>query len=323
MTRGTRLRRSELSTPGTSEKMIAKAAQSNADLVFLDLEDAVAPSAKESARATIANGLATQDWGHKTRAVRINGVHTPWCHGDIVDIVTDAGSHLDLLIIPKVKAPRDVWFVDDLLTQLEQKLRLPLGQIKLEVLIEETEALSRVEQIAACSPRLEALILGVGDLSASQGVRAGHVGGSPSGGAHPYPGDIWHYARNRMIVAARANGLDAVDGPYGDFFDPDGYAREASWGATLGCVGKWCIHPSQIDIANDVFAPTGDEIENARSALAAVDEAEAQGQGAANHGGLMIDAATRRIFEGVLERAALCELGAASLNGEVAPGLSG
>ncbi len=210
-----------------------------------------------------------------------------------------AGDALDIVIVPKVKAPRDVWFVDTLLEQMEAKLGLPIGGIGLEVLIEETEALARVEEIAACCPRLEALILGVGDLSASQGIRAGHIGG----GGDRYPGDLWHYARNRMIVAARAAGIDAVDGPYANFRDDDGYRREAGWSATLGAVGKWAIHPSQIALANEVYSPTPQEIDRARAVVAAVREAETAGAGAANLGGTMIDAATARIFETVLVRA--------------------
>ena len=294
-----RLRRSELSTPGTSDKMMAKAAASEADLVFLDLEDAVAPTAKEGARAPVVAALTGLDWGTKTRAVRINGTHTPWCHDDLVEVVTGAGAVLDVVIVPKVKAPRDVWFVDTLLGQLEAKLGLEPGRIGIEVLIEETEALARVEEIAGCCPRLEALILGVGDLSASQGIRTGHIGEA----ADRYPGDMWHYARNRMIVAARASGLDAIDGPFANFRDPDGYRKEAGWAATLGAVGKWAIHPSQVELANEVFAPTEKEIERARSVVDAVRAAEAAGEGAANLNGMMIDAATARIFETVLDRA--------------------
>jgi citrate lyase subunit beta/citryl-CoA lyase len=299
MTRPFRLRRSELSTPGTSEKMMAKAATSDADLVFLDLEDAVAPTEKEGARAPIVHALTNLDWGSKTRAVRVNGTHTQWCHDDVATVVTGAGTALDVVIIPKVKAPRDVWFVDTMLTQLEEKLGLEPGRIGIEILIEETEALARVEEIAGCCARLEALILGVGDLSASQGIRVGHIGES----ADRYPGDMWHYARNRMIVAARANGLDAVDGPFANFRDPDGYRRDAGWAATLGAVGKWAIHPSQVPIANEVFAPTANEIERAKAVIDAVRSAEAAGEGAANLGGMMIDAATARIFETVLDRA--------------------
>ena len=298
----TRLRRSELSTPGTSPKMMAKAAASAADLVFLDLEDSVAPAEKKAARAQVAEALLAHDWGTKTRAVRINGVHTRWAYGDLAEVVTRAGSVLDVVIVPKVKAPRDVWFVETLLDELEADLGLD-QRIGIEVLIEETEALARVEDIAAASPRLEALILGVGDLSASQGIRTGHIG-EP---ADRYPGDMWHYARNRMIVAARANGLDAIDGPYANYRNPDGYRREAGWAATLGCVGKWAIHPSQIDIANEVFAPTAEEVERARQAVEAVRAAEEGGAGAATLGGTMIDAATARIFQVTLDRAALIE----------------
>jgi len=304
-----RLRRSELSTPGTHPKMIAKAAASNADLAFLDLEDAVAPEAKEGARDNIITGLTDLEWGSTTRAYRINGVHTKWCHDDLIDVVTGAGAHIDVIIVPKVKSVRDVWFVDDLLTQLEHKLNLEHGRIGLELLIEETEALACVEQIAACSPRLEALILGVGDLAASQGIRTGHIGTTEqNGNPLAYPGDMWHYARNRMIVSARANGIDAVDGPYANFANPDGYRREAAWSATLGAVGKWCIHPSQIAIANEVFAPTEQEIKQATDIVEAIREAEAQGLGAANHNGIMVDAATTRVFETVLERARHCGL---------------
>lgn len=302
MTRASRLRRSELSTPGTSEKMMAKAAASDADLVFLDLEDSVAPADKPGARSLVVEALKGLDWGAKTRAVRINGVHTEWAHDDLIEVVTGAGAELDVIIVPKVLAPRDVWFAETLLTQLEAKLGLdrPIG---IEVLIEETEALACVEDIARCSPRLEALILGVGDLSASQGIRTGHIGDA----AERYPGDMWHYARNRMIVAARAARLDPIDGPYANFRNPDGYRREAGWAATLGCTGKWAIHPSQIEIANEVFAPTADEVERARQVVDAVRKAEEGGAGAASLGGTMIDAATARIFQVTLDRAELIE----------------
>jgi citrate lyase subunit beta/citryl-CoA lyase len=295
-----RLRRSELATPGSQEKMITKAAAGDADLVFLDLEDAVAPAEKERARKQVIDALNGIDWGVKTRAVRINAVDTVWCLDDVVEVMTGAGANLDVIIVPKVKAPRDVWFIDTLLTQLESKLRLG-PRIGLEALIEETEALARVEEIAGCSPRLEALILGVGDLSASQGIRMGHV----SDPNLRYPGDMWHYARNRMIVAARANGLDAIDGPYPNYRDADGYRREATWGSTLGCAGKWCIHPDQIGIANEVFSPTDKEIETAKRMCDAYEAAQRGGEGAAGESGMLVDAASLRIFQGVLERARL------------------
>ncbi len=200
----------------------------------------------------IVAALTRLDWGSKTRAVRINGPDTPWCHDDLIEVVTGAGAAIDIVIVPKVKAPRDVWFIDTLLNQLEDKLGLENGRIGLEVLIEEAQALARVEEIAGCCARLEALTLGFGDLSASQGIRTGHVG---EAAAH-YPGDMWHYARNRLIVAARANGLDAIDGPNANYRDLEGYRTDATWASTLGAVGKWAIHPSQIAIANEVFSPT-------------------------------------------------------------------
>ena len=294
-----RLRRSELSTPASSSKMIEKAAKSAADLVFLDLEDAVAPAQKVAARDNVVRALRELDWGNKIRAVRVNGAHTEWAHGDVVDIVECAGAQLDVIILPKVRAPRDVWFFETLLDQLETKLHLK-SRIALEALIEETEALARVEEIAGSSPRLEALILGFGDLSASQGMRLGLATGD-----QPYPGDIWHYARARMIVAARARGLDAIDGPFANFGDPEGYRREATWAAMLGAVGKWAIHPSQIEIANDAFSPSAPEIDQARRMSEAYWAAEKQGAGAAAAGGMLVDAASVRIFEGILERARL------------------
>jgi citrate lyase subunit beta / citryl-CoA lyase len=295
-----RLRRSELSTPASNPGMIEKAMKTAADLVFLDLEDAVAPSQKEAARKNAVAALRDLDWGKKVRAVRVNGADTHWAHDDAIEVVEGAGSNLDVIIIPKVHAPRDVWFFDTLLSQLEVKLKLK-NKIGLEALIEESAGLARVEEIAGCCPRLEALILGFGDLSASQGMRLG------LGSEHDnrYPGDIWHFARVRMITACRASGLDAIDGPFGNFRDSDGYRREATWAATLGAVGKWAIHPSQIELANDVFAPSPREIENARKMSEAYEAATKGGAGAAGAGGMLVDAVAVRIFQNVLERARL------------------
>ena len=308
MTSRNRLRRSELSTPGTSLKMIAKAAASDADLAFLDLEDAVAPSEKESARKNIVAGLNDLDWGRTVRSYRINGVHTHWCHDDIIEVVTGAGANIDVIIVPKIKGPRDVWFVDDMLTQLERKLGLEVGRIGIEVLIEEVEALASVNEIAKSSPRLEAMILGVGDLSASQGMRLGHIGVTDGAEAIKYPGDVWHYARMQMIIAARIAGIDAIDGPYANFANPRGYEVSATQFSIIGGVGKWCIHPSQVEVANRVFAPTTEEITHAQAVVNAVKESEARGEGAANLNGVMIDAATTRLFEVTLDRARQCGL---------------
>jgi citrate lyase subunit beta/citryl-CoA lyase len=254
--------------------MIEKAAASEADLVFLDLEDAVVPALKVPSRENVVEGLKGMNWGRTLRAVRVNSADTEWATDDVVTIVEKAGEHFDILIVPKVKGPRDVWFFETLLDQLEKKLHLS-KMIGIEILIEEAEALSRVEEIAGCSPRLEALILGFGDLAASLGIRIGHEQ-DPS---HRYPGDLWHGARSRMIAAARANGLDAIDGPFPNFGDPDGYRREATWASTLGAVGKWCIHPGQIKIANDTFAPTQQEIDLARRMCEAYEASERPGRG--------------------------------------------
>lgn len=305
--RPNRIRRSELSTPGSNLKMIGKAAASAADVVFFDLEDAVAPSAKAGARANIVAGLNELDFGNSTRAYRINSVDTSWCHDDVIEVVTGAGANIDLIIVPKVRTPRDVWFVDDLLTQLEKKLGLEPGRIGLEVLIEEVEALACVNDIARSSARLEAMTLGLGDLAASQGMRLGHIGVTDDA-ASPYPGDVWHYARNQIIIAARIAGIDALDGPYANFANPSGFDQSANTFAVLGGSGKWCIHPSQIEAANRIFAPTEPEIAKAQAAVDAVAKAEANGEGAASLSGVMIDAATARAFEVTLTKARLCGL---------------
>ena len=294
-----RLRRSELAVPASNERMIQKAASSDADLVFLDLEDAVAPSGKEDARELAIRSLNELDWGHRVRAVRVNDAQTRWAHDDVIEVVTRAGRNLDVLILPKIRAPRDVWFFETLVTQLEDKLGLerPIG---FEILIEEAEALSRVEELAACSPRLEALILGFGDLAASLGFRHGHV--DP---ADAYPGDPWHHARARIIAAARTNGLDSIDGPYAFIDDPEGYRREATWASTLGSVGKWAIHPSQIAHANEVYGPTEQEIATAHKLCDAYEASVAGGDGAGASDGVLVDAASLRLFSAVLQRAEL------------------
>lgn len=297
------LRRSELATPASSEKMFAKAAASNADLVFLDLEDAVAVSQKEPSRAKAIRGLTEFDWGHTTRAVRINGLDTHWCHDDIIEVVTGARECLDTIIVPKVRTARDVWWVGTLLDQLETKLGLPENGIRLEVLIEDAAALANAEAIAVSSPRLDALIFGAGDYSISTGARV-NPNFEPYG---DYPGDFWHYARVKIQVAARIGGLIAIDAPYPNYRDPDGYAKESRWASAIGFSGKWAIHPSQIDIANEVFAPTEEEVTHARRALEAFRAAEAQGMGAVGLDGALVDSAHVKMSEATLSRAAQIE----------------
>lgn len=295
-----RLRRSELSTPASNPGMIEKAAGSVADLVFLDLEDSVAPMEKVAARDNVVRGLTTLDWGTKTRAVRINSLDTQWAYEDIIHIAEEAGEHLDIMIVPKVMSAEDVRWVDVLLSQIEMKLGRE-HKIGLEVLIEEVQAMTNVVEIAAATPRLEALIFGPGDYSASQGVSSSAVGGV----SDDYPGDIWHYARNQVVVAARAAGIDAVDGPFADFRDAKGYSRECTRAATLGFVGKWAIHPSQIELANEGFSPTQNQVDHARKMIAAYAEAEAKGLGAVAVDGIMVDAASARLWRNVTSKADL------------------
>jgi citrate lyase subunit beta/citryl-CoA lyase len=280
--------------------MCEKAAASGADLVFLDLEDACAPSVKEAARAIAVAALTELDWGRTTRAVRINGLDTPWCHDDIIEVVSGAGEALDVIIVPKARSGRDVWWVDVLLTQLETKLgrQKPVG---LEVLIEESEGLANAVEIAGSSDRLEAIIFGAGDLSASQRARV-------DGNFDPvseYPGDFWHFARVQVVTAARIAGIDAVDSPYPAYQDPDGYRRSATHASLLGFDGKWAIHPSQIAIAHDVFSPTEAEIRAAKDAVEAYRAAEAGGVGAIGRDGKLVDAAHMRHAANLLDKAAL------------------
>jgi citrate lyase subunit beta/citryl-CoA lyase len=295
-----RARRSELATPASNERMCAKAPSSGADLVFLDLEDACAPVVKESARAIAVNALVNQDWGRVVRAVRVNGLETPWCYGDVVDVVTGARDALDVIIVPKARTARDVWWFDVLLTQLETKLGLT-KRIGLEVLIEEAEGLSNAAEIARSSDRLEAIIFGAGDLSASLHAR---VDGNfdPVG---DYPGDFWHHARVQILAAARAAGIDAIDAPYPAYEDPEGYRRSAGHASLLGYDGKWAIHPSQIPIANAVFAPTAEEIRDAEESIAIYRASEAEGVGAIGREGRLVDAAHMRLAANVLHKAAL------------------
>lgn len=301
-TREPRARRSELATPASSEKMCAKAPSAGADLVFLDLEDACAPAAKESARGIAVDALRELDWGRTVRAVRVNGLDTIWCHDDIIEIVTGAREAVDVLIVPKARTARDVWWVDVLLTQLEGKLGLQ-KRIGLEVLIEDAEGLANAVDIARASDRLEAVIFGAGDLSASQHARV-------DGNFDPvseYPGDFWHFARVQVVTAARVAGIDAIDAPYPAYTDPDGYRRAATHGSLLGFDGKWAIHPSQVPIANEVFSPTPEEVDAARRSVEEYRAAEARGVGAIGSDGRLVDAAHMRLAANILHKADLAE----------------
>ncbi|MGV0736878.1 CoA ester lyase [Mycobacterium syngnathidarum] len=298
------VRRSELALPACNDHMFVKGVTCGADLVFLDLEDATPVGLKVESRAKAIRALTELDWGRTARAVRINGLDTPWCHDDIIDVVTHAGSRLDTVVIPKARTAKDVWWVDVLLTQLEEKLGLD-RKIRLEVLIEEVEGLANAEEIVRASPRLDAVIFGVGDFSLSQGARV-DTNFVPIG---EYPGDFWAYARNKIMVAARIAGIDAIDSPYPDYADVAGYEAEARRSSLYGYTGKWAIHPSQVPIANEVFAPTAEEIALAQRNVAAYREAEAAGRGAVGVEGVLVDAAHVKKAEEVLARATLIGVG--------------
>ncbi|MBC6413489.1 MAG: CoA ester lyase [Chromatiales bacterium] len=293
-----RVQRSELAVPGSNPKMIEKALNCDADYVFLDLEDAVAPSDKVQARQNVIAALNDLDWqgAGKTVSVRINGLDTHYMYRDVVDVIEQAGSKLDTLLVPKVGVPADLYTVDVMLTQIEKAKRIS-HRIGLEALIETALGMACVEQIAASSGgRLEAMHFGVADYAASNRARTVNIGGlNPN-----YPGDQWHAAITRMTVACRAYGLRAIDGPFGDFKDADSYVMAAKRAAALGIEGKWAIHPSQIELANQVFSPLEVEVDKARRILEELDKAAKEGRGAASLDGKMIDAASARMAENIV-----------------------
>jgi len=296
-----RLQRSELAVPGSNPALFEKAAASDVDYVFLDLEDAVAPGDKVQARRNVIEGLRDIDWRGlgKTISVRINGIDTHYMYRDVVDVVEQAGEHLDTILIPKVGVPADVYMVDAMVSQIEEATGLT-GKIGIEALIETTLGMVNVEAIATSSPRLEAMHFGVADYAASCRARTTNIGGlNPD-----YPGDQWHDGLSRMLVACRAYGIRPIDGPFGDFNDPDGFLDGARRAAALGYEGKWAIHPSQIELANRVFSPPPEEVDRAHRIIAALAEAAAEGRGAAQLDGRMIDAASARMAENVVAQAA-------------------
>ncbi len=297
-----RVQRCELAVPGSNPEMFEKALKSGVDFVFLDLEDAVAPDDKLQARKNIIEAINDLDWkGHGiTLSVRINGLDTQYMVRDVVDLVEQAGAKLDTVLIPKVGIYADVYMVEAMLKQLEVQQGLS-NAIGIECLIETALGMANVEDIArqGSTGRLEALHFGVADYAASNRARTTNIGGlNPD-----YPGDQWHAAISRMTVACRAYGLRPIDGPFGDINDPEGYKRAAKRAAALGCEGKWAIHPSQISLANDVFTPPAAEVDKARRILAALADAAAQGKGAAALDGRLIDAASERMANNVVQAA--------------------
>ncbi|MGB5068012.1 MAG: CoA ester lyase [Albidovulum sp.] len=308
-----RLNRSELAVPGSQPQMFEKASKSDADVIFLDLEDAVAPDEKEQARKNIIKGLNEIDWGSKTMSIRINGLDTHYMYRDVVDVVEQAGERLDLIMIPKVGTAADVYAVDMMVTQIEAAKGYK-KRIGFEHIFETALGMQNVAKIAAASPRNESLHFGVADYAASTCARTTIIGGvnedyavltDPDSGGNraTHWGDMWHYALARMVVAARANGLRPIDGPFGDFSDPDGYIAAAKRAAVLGCEGKWAIHPSQIALANQVMSPSDAEVGRAERILKAMAEAEAAGKGAVSLDGRLIDYASIRQAENLVAKA--------------------
>ena len=295
-----RLQRSELAVPASNPTMVEKAADSAADYVFLDLEDAVAPPEKDQARRNAVQALNDIDWAGKgkTVSVRINGLDTHYMYRDVVDVMEQAGDKVHTLLVPKVGVRDDLYMVEAMVNQIEQGAGLDT-RVGLEALIETALGMANVESIAAFGGRLEALHFGVADYAASMRARTVNIGGlNPD-----YPGDQWHASITRMVIACRAYGLRAIDGPFGDFSDPDGYVDAARRAAALGCEGKWAIHPSQIEMANSVFSPPDAEVTKARRIVEALKEAEAAGKGAASLDGKMIDAASERMAQNVITQA--------------------
>ena len=292
-----RLQRSELTVPGSSPKMFEKALNSNADYIFLDLEDAVSPSDKITARQNIIKALKEINWKKKgkTISVRINSLDTHYMYRDVIEIVEGAGEKVDTLLVPKAGTASDVYMVDCLLTQIETNKKLK-NKIGIECLIETALGMLNIKEIAKSSSRLEALHFGVADYAASLRARTVVIGGlNPD-----YPGDQWHHGLSKLVMTCRAYGLRAIDGPFGDFNDPEAYIAAAKRGAAIGIEGKWAIHPSQIDLANKVFSPPETEVNKAKRILEELDKAAKEGKGAAQLDGRLIDAASARMAENIV-----------------------
>src|SRR3954451_6752601 len=292
-----RSRRTCHAVPGSSERFIAKAVGLDADEVFLDLEDAVAPNEKDSARERVIEALRTLDFGSKTVAVRVNGTDTPHYYRDLIAVVEAVGDRIDAIMLPKVRTPGDVEMTDKLLTQIELAKGYEVGRIGIEAQIEDARGLIACEAIATASPRLETLIFGPGGFSSAIGIPVTTIGGTPDG----YPGDHLNYLYSRLVVGARAAGIPAIDRPDAAGQDEDGLRERARIARALGLDGKWTIHPAQIEVVNEVFSPTREEWERAEAMLAAYDEADQAGHGAAMFEGEMIDEANRKMAQRVAQ----------------------
>ncbi|MEO9685238.1 L-malyl-CoA/beta-methylmalyl-CoA lyase, partial [Tateyamaria sp.] len=298
--------RCQLFGPGSRPAIFEKMAMSGADVINLDLEDSVAPSDKDSARANIIKATHDIDWGNKLLSVRINGLDSPYWYRDVVDLLEQASDRLDQIMIPKVGNAADIYAVDALVSSIEaaKGRRKP---ISFEVIIESAAGISHVEEIAAASPRLAAMSLGAADFAASMGMQTTGIGGTQDNyymlqGGQKHWSDPWHWAQTAIVAACRTHGVLPVDGPFGDFSDDEGFRAQARRSATLGMVGKWAIHPKQIAIANEVFTPSDQAVAEAREILAAMETAKANGEGATVYKGRLVDIASIKQAEVIVKQ---------------------
>ncbi len=299
--------RCQLFGPGSRPALFEKMAASAADVINLDLEDSVAPDDKPEARRNIIQAINDIDWGKKTLSVRINGLDTPFWYRDVVEVLEQAGPRIDQIMIPKVGCAADVYAVDALVTAIE-RAKGRTRPISLEVIIETAAGIAHVEEIAASSPRLQAMSLGAADFAASMGMQTTGIGGTQENyymhrDGQKYWSDPWHWAQAAIVAACRTHGVLPVDGPFGDFSDEEGFRAQARRSATLGMVGKWAIHPKQVALANEVFTPSDQAVTEAREILAAMEAAKAAGQGAAVYKGRLVDIASMRQAEVIVRQA--------------------
>ncbi|CTQ33781.1 L-malyl-CoA/beta-methylmalyl-CoA lyase [Jannaschia rubra] len=307
--------RCQLFGPGSNPKLFAKMAASEADVINLDLEDSVAPSDKDAARANVIAAIGDVDWGGKVLSVRINGLDTPYWYRDVVHLLEQAGDRLDQIMIPKVGCAADVYAVDALVTAVEAA-RGRTRRVDFEVIIESAAGLAHVEEIAASSPRLVAMSLGAADFAASMGMQTTGIGGTQEDyymltqDGERHWSDPWHWVQAAIVAACRTHGVLPVDGPFGDFSDDEGYRAQARRSAVLGMVGKWAIHPKQIALANEVFTPSDARVAEAREILAAMEEAKASGAGATVYKGRLVDIASIKQAEVIVRQAEMIAGGA-------------
>ena len=298
--------RCQLFGPASNAKLFAKMAASAADVINIDLEDSVAPTDKDMARAQAIEAINTIDWNTKYLSVRINGLDTPYWYRDVVDLLEQAGDRLDQIMIPKVGCAADVYAVDALVTAIETA-KGRSKKISFEVIIESAAGVAHVEEIAASSPRLQAMSLGAADFAASMGMATTGIGGTQENyymhrAGEKYWSDPWHWAQAAIVAACRTHGVLPVDGPFGDFSDDEGFRAQALRSATLGMVGKWAIHPKQIALANEVFTPSAEAVAEAREILAAMETAKANGEGATVYKGRLVDIASIKQAEVIVRQ---------------------